>query len=166
MLTKALQITVTKPSWRKREYVFYHNRTRVGNITFTKNFKLEASAIFNEEEWTVNRSGFWKSILHYKAAHRPYTKGKVQQLWSGKVPFSSVDGNVYTFKRLKWYKTNWGWYDQNDKPLLELRPNYSITSNHAEIIIHQTSHPEIWLLTTMAWFVYILQKRQAAAVAS
>ena len=159
------QITVIKPRWHKREYEFLAGKELAGRLKFTRNLNIHAEAQLFNEEWSVKKSGFWKTELEYKAAQRPFAKGKITMTASGKAQLSASDGKTYYFKKLKWWHTVSGWYNESNEPILELKPNYSFNNKQATLTIHHTKHPDVIIMIILAWFMYTVQQSYIAASA-
>lgn len=160
------EITVVKPALLKRELQLLDGNTTVGKIQFPSRFKMNAEATLFEEKWSVTQTGFWRPFLEFKGHDRPFTKVKVRHKPGGKIDWTGSDGNPYTFRKTKWWKHTYAWYDQNKSPILELRPDHSFSSKQAKITINQPNHPDIRVMLLIGVIVYLIQKRHAAAVAA
>jgi len=160
------EITLVKPGFLKRELHLLHNTTVIGKIQFPSRFKMNADVILFDEKWTITQSGFWKPFLEFKGHERPFTKVKVRQKIGGKVEWTASDNHPYFFRKTKWWTNTWAWYDENKKPVLEIRPDHSFSNKQAQISIMNPNHPDIRLMLLMGVFVYLIQKRHAAAAAS
>jgi hypothetical protein len=164
--TSPRELVVIKPHWLKRGLQLFEDNTQVGRIEYTKRFRLDSVATILDQRWKITQSGFWKSFLEFRGQEGPFTKIKIHPTFGGKLEWKSSDGKLYTFRRIKWWKNTWAWYDANDKPIIEIRPSFSFSNKQAFITIHNNSLPDYRLMILIGMFIFQIQKRRAAAAAT
>ena len=160
------ELTVIKPRLLKQEFEFISAGQPVGKLKISGPFKMAAQATLFNEEWSLIRSGFWQTFIDYQAAQKPFVKGKIQKKMSGKTELKASDGETYTFRKTKWWKSSWAWYDRNENPVIEMRQDHSFTNKQAYFIVHNPDQAEATLMILIAWFVILIQRRNAAAAAA
>ncbi|RYF97122.1 MAG: hypothetical protein EOO02_21190 [Chitinophagaceae bacterium] len=164
MLQTPYEILVTKPAVFKREYHFLKDEKIFGTITAAKSFRPEIVSKSGDEEWKLTQNGWWRPSFQYVGSHRPYAKGKFRPEWNGRLDFVTSDGSKYTLKKVKWYLASTIWY-KDDKPILRINPIHSFNNKRAAISVYVPGDPNIWLLISIAWHLYLINKRQATAAA-
>ena len=160
------ELTIIKPRLLKQEFEFISAGQPVGKLKVQGPFKLSAQATLFNEEWSLNKTGIWQTFIEYKAAQRPFTKGRIQKKMRGRTELKASDGKTYTFRKIKWWKSSWAWYDRDENPVIEMRQDHSFTNKQAHFIIHNPDHAETTLMILIAWFVMLIQRRNAAAAAA
>ncbi|MHA4843052.1 hypothetical protein ACX0G7_02755 [Flavitalea antarctica] len=164
--TSPRDLVVVKLHWLKRGLQLLENDTLVGKIEYTSRFKMDAVATVLDQRWKITQSGFWKTSLEFRGQESPFTKIKIQPTFGGKLDWKGSDGKTYTFRKIKWWKNTWAWYDQSDKMLIELRPDYSFTKKQAFISIKDNNLPDYRLMILIGIFIFQIQKSRAAAAAT
>jgi hypothetical protein len=159
-------IIVTRPNWLKSEYQFSSGGVNIGEAKLTGSMRPGAAASLLEQNWSLKQTGFWKPAFEFKSEHRPFTKGKLTPTFGGKISWTASDGKTYTFRKTKWYSSNWAWYDESNILVIEVKPVYSFNKKNALITVAAPKHPDLAFLIFIGWFSMITQQRNAAAAAS
>jgi hypothetical protein len=162
----ATVIEIFKPAIFKRDYEFRIDGIPVGSMKFTGHFHPKAEGKLFDEEWKLWQTGVWKPFLEYKANQSPYDKGKFKLGWRCTVEWGSPAGKKYIFKKTKWWKSSWAWYDENNVPIVTFKDDHSFSKKQAQITIHNSSRKDLALPIFLAWFMILKEKSHAASVAA
>lgn len=166
MQNAPLEITVVKPHWLKRGLLLFHHGDQVGKIEYTGSFKLDSVATILDERWKIMQSGFWKTSLEFRGSNHPFQKLKVEPTFGGKIEWIASDNSSYIFRKIKWWKNTWAWYDEDQNVVIEIRPDHTFTNKQAHITIYNTRLADYRLMTLIGIFVFTIQKSRAAAAAT
>ena len=161
-----LQLIVSKQHWLKRDLLIFEGNLQVGKIEFTGRLRMNAVATILDERWKITQSGFWRSFLQFSASDHPFTKIKVQPGFTGKLEWKGSDGKTYFFRKIKWWKNTWAWYDENENAVIEIRPDHSFSSKQAYITISNKNLADFRLMTLIGICIYKIQTARAAAAAT
>lgn len=164
--TSPQELTIVKPHWLKRGLRIYEGKTQVGKIEYTKRFRLDAVATFLDERWKINQTGFWKSFLEFSSSGQPFSKIKIHPTFGGKLEWNGTDGKSFIFRKIKWWKNTWAWFDENGNAVIEIRPDHSFTNKQAYISILDRNLKDYRLMSLIGIFIYQVQKSRAAAAAT
>jgi hypothetical protein len=164
--TSPLQLIVVKPHWLKRGLQLLDGNQRVGKIDFTSGFRMDAVATMLDQRWKITQSGFWKPYLQFIAWDQPFTKVKIHPNFSGKLEWKGSDGKTYVFRKIKWWKNTWAWYDKNENAVIEIRPDHSLTNKQAYVTINNKNSEDFRLMTLIGIFIFNMQKARAAGAAT
>jgi hypothetical protein len=160
------QITVLKPHRFKRKFTFIEQDQSVGEMIFNGYFSLSNKSALLGEDWAITRSGFWRNIFEFKAGQRPFSKFVVKPAFNGKLDWTAADGKRYQFRRIKWWKQGWGWYDENGEALMEIRPDRSFTRKQAYIDIFKAGPADLVPMILTGWLGLLIQQTRAAAAST
>jgi hypothetical protein len=160
------RILVTKPKLLKYRYELSNEGTPLGFLEVRGHFRVKAEASIHEESWSLLQTGFWKRTIEFKAAQRPYAKGKLRHSWSGKMELHTSANEKYTFKKIKWWKSSWAWYDEKEQIVIEYVKDYSFSKKQAYIIVHQPGKSDINFLTILGLFGVIINERNSTTAAN
>ena len=161
-----LQFMVVKPNWLKRDLQLIDGNMQVGKIEFAKRFRMDAVATFLDQRWKITQSGFWKTSLQFSASDHPFAKIKIQPNYFGKLEWKGSDGKTYVFRKIKWWKNTWAWYDENKNVVIEIRPDYSFTNKQALITINNKNLTDFRLMTLIGVCIFKIQKARSEAKAT
>ena len=164
--TSTLRLTLTKVHWWQRGLRLYDGKTQVGKVEYTRRFKMDAVATIMDERWKIRQSGFWKSSFEFSTPDQSMAPVTIRPNFGGKVEWKGADGKIYTYRKIKWWKHSWAWFDMNENTIMEIRPDFSFSNKQAQIIIHNSSLPDIPVMTLIGIFIFQLQKARAAASAT
>jgi hypothetical protein len=157
------KITVIKTHRFKRRFQFIDNDQPVGEMLFKGYFSLSNKSTLFGEEWTITRSGVWRNIFEFKAAQRPFSKFSVKPAFNGKVDWIAADGKRYQLRRVKWWKQTWAWYDENNEPLMEIKPDHSFTLRQAHIDVFKAGPSDLVPMILTGWLGLLVQRTRNAA---
>jgi hypothetical protein len=161
-----LQLTVVKPNWLKLGLQLFEGNLQVGKIEFTTRLRMDAVATILDERWKITQTGFWKSNLQFSGSDQPFSKIKIQPTFGGRLEWQGSDGKTYIFRKIKWWKNTWAWYDENGNVLIEIRPDYSFSNKQAHLTINNKNLADFRLMTLMGIFIFRIQNARAAASAA
>jgi hypothetical protein len=161
-----LHFIVTKQHWLKRDLQIFEGSRQIGKIEFKNRLRLDAMATILDERWKITQSGFWKTSLHFSASGEPFAKIKVQLTFGGELEWKGSDGKTYIFRRIKWWKNTWAWYDENKNAVIEIRPDHSFSIRQAHITINNKNLTDFRLMTLIGICIFKIQKARAAAAAT
>jgi hypothetical protein len=164
--TSPKELTVVKSHWLKRGLQLFEDNTQVGKIEYTKRFRMDAIATILDQRWKITQSGFWRSSLEFRGQEGPLTKIKIHPTFGGKLEWQSSDGKTYFFRKTKWWKNTWAWYDKDDKAVIEIRPDHSFTRRQAFISIHNKELADYRLMILIGILIFQIQKAHKAAAAT
>ena len=164
--TLPLQLMIVKPNWLKRDLQLFEGNLQVGKVEFTKRFRMDAAATILDQRWKITQSGFWKISLQFSASDQPYTKIKIQPTFFGKLEWKGSDGKTYVFRKIKWWKNTWSWYDENGNVVIEIRPDHSFSNKQALITINNKNLTDFRLMTLIGIYIFKIQKARSEAAAT
>lgn len=161
-----LEITVVKSHWLRRGLQLLQQNKVVGKIEYTGRIRMDSTATLLDERWKITQFGFWRTNLEFRGSDSPFSKVRITPSFRGKLEWTGSDGKAYVFRKIKWWKNTWAWYDENQDVMIEIRPDHTFSNKQAHVTIYNITIPDYRLLTLIGIYIFKIQKAHAAAAAT
>lgn len=155
-------IRITQPNWFKRHFEFWQNEQPVAKLDHAK-WGCEAVFQVKDHQWKLNTTGFWKRFIEVRAEQSPYIKLRIPTKWTCKMQVSLDNRQTWHFKGTGFWNRTWGWYDEKENLVIEIKSNMISRKNRGQIVFHQPLTYDMWLLMALGWYTIVAYEQQAAA---
>ena len=166
MLPTPTHIQVKKPQIFKRHYEFWLKEQELAVLDYGKVWYSEAIFRVRDHQWKFKTTGFWKRFIEVTAEQSPYIKLRIHTKWAYKMSVSLDNRNTWHFKGTGFWKRTWGWYDEKENMVIEIRSNYFSKKNRGEIILHQPITHDMLLLAALGWYEVVAFEEHTSASAA
>ena len=159
-------IEVIKSKEAKKRFEFLVNDQPFGSIDYPKRFQKKAILSADNQQWQIERKGWWKHTIEIAADQSPYTKLTAIQNWKGQISIRADDNRQFHLKKKGFWKPVWHWFNEKEESVVELNPCIGWPKRkRGTITIHNSNDPILTFLALIGWFVSLTAQEDAAAAA-
>jgi len=159
-------IEVIKSKEAKKRFEFLENDQPVAGIDYPKRFQKKATLSAGNQQWQIQRKGWWKHTIEIASDQSPYTKWSVIQNWKGQISIRTDDNRQFHLKKKGFWKPVWHWINEKEESLVEVQLCVGWPKRkRGTITIHNSNDTNLTFLALIGWFIALSQQEDAAAVA-
>ena len=158
------QIEVIKSKEAKKRFEFLANNKSIATVEYPKRFAKKAVLSVGNQQWQIQRKGWWKHSLEIAAEQSPYSKWTLNQNWKGNVSIRTNDNRQFHLKKKGFWKQYWNWYNEKEESMVEVHSCGGWPKRkRGTVTIQDSSDTNLIFLALIGWFVALNAQEDAAA---
>lgn len=158
-----LAIDVIKSKEAKKRFDFLENGISIATVNYPKRFQKKAILQAGNNQWNIQRTGWWKHSIEIIAAQSPYTKWTLPQNWKGSVSIRMDDNRQFNLKKKGFWKAAWFWINEKEEVAVEIKTHSWPNKKRGSITINNKADAALLLLAQIGWFIVLSAEEDAAA---
>lgn len=159
-----IKVQVVKQGLFKRSYLFVMDDKIIGQLDYAASYNQKAIVFIENKELSICRKGFWKQYIEIVSVHPVYNR-RIDINWSNKIKITDLSRNNYSFKPTSIWRNKWAWFDERERPVIEIKSKVFSKQNRGSIEIKDPVMKDWLLWIVVSWFVILCSESDAAVVA-
>lgn len=151
----------------RRSYELIGEGERLATLHFLKSLGTLAECRMDEGTFTFKRTGF----LHPRVTVRrsPYDQdiATMEMSIGGEGRLETIDGKRYTFQRLSFWRSRWGFFNEQGDPLMSLSIRSKMVGLEGEVEVNDRGRKDgkAVMLISLGWYLLVLMNQEVSIVA-
>jgi len=158
----------TQPKWGRQAWELRSAGTTVGTMVMPSMFRERTIATLSTGTLVFKRVGFWRRRATVDTEDGGHV-ADFESTWTGDGRLSVVGGNTYSWHTVNVWRGERAWMLEDRKPLVLFRQQRGWKMGiNATLIIEPAALPlpELPILVTFGWYLWVLAAYAAAAASS
>lgn len=162
MSTPAI-IEIIKSKDARKRYDFLLDGKVIAFVDFPNRWVKAATAQAGDLQWKISRKGWWKHNIEVSAEQSPYSKWNVPLGWRGTISIRTDDNKQFHLKKRGFWNTSWGWMNEQNETVVELKLNVWPSRKQGTITLSNTANNSLIWLALVGCFISICAREDARA---
>ena len=157
----------SQPKAMHRHYEMRGDGEIIATLTWKKLFGSLAVAECAEESYSLKRGGFLRPYITVRKLDLDNEVATMQMGLGHNGVLTFQDGRSFRFQKLSFWKSQWGFIDENNKIVCTFNHKTPRLKEAAEVSIEgkAKSFPYLLLMLIVGWYTIILIQQESAAAA-
>jgi hypothetical protein len=157
-----------QPTWRRRAWELRSAGTTVGTMVMPGMFRQRAVATLSTGMLVFDRVGFWQHRATVDTEGGDHV-ADFEYAWTGDGKLSMSGGQVFSWHIVNRWRGEHAWMLEGREPLVRFRQQRGWkTGTNATLIVEPAALPlpELPVLVTFGWYLWVLAAYAAAAASN